>query len=811
MQDSFTTTALICGESPHFFNKENHAPYTCFCRKHTEAAQHEADIKAREAAIADGMDAQAAKDVHAPRVADVYDKCWAFSRFPTVHQTPASFVKKRLVGIAWIPASFGGNGRRTNENWQRSELIGLDYDNNVRVAQAVAVPLISEHAMLVHPSSSSSEAVYKSRVVFRLDEPYTDAEEYRLAVKALGRLLGLPEDACSYKPAQLFYGSTNRIEEPHINLEARLPRAIIDAEIAKIRAEQEASRAEAARRRAEQHYQPIAKDSDRAARAISRKLQKAYEKLVTVPSDRTTAAYGTARYLARFVACWPLTEQDIERTVLDALRANGAAQKYGEQECLRHIGNGIKDGLRDQPEPLEMPNAPRRENLRKPETFTPAPAYEAPSPLTGWDMRIIAVAGHWQVCVVDLLARATGTPGDFTPAQLAECAGVEPDTARNWLTAAEGVGAICRLSTEKGQGKSLREEHLPRLFSVDDKNTHYRLTTDAVWRHVREALPSACLILMELAQVRLVDASELESAGFDRAPDLAAHISAINDTEAADEVDTESTKTALRKVDELRALQKNDTAIFAPDTLPTSKGELRKALLNDHLSQFPEGTNHRHSDLMWAAGGVKQGSVSKLVKQSTHVASESPVWTPVRLPEQPTLADVTDACKKERGAPVAWLDVDGKQICVFSSTPPKAARGVLLNCGKTYSRRPEQQPFEFEEPMDTKESPATETKTTEKAEKSEAEAVAATARRLARADLLPVFKGCLKASGWRRFGGAFGYWYRSDVEGVSFENTIDGMKSALLYDFDHQRAGEYRPEAETFDGYTADELAEVAF
>lgn len=350
---------IHCGTSPHFLNKENRAPELRLCKQHTAIARRED-----------------------PAAAPVYDKCWAFSRFPTTRLEEKAYVERILNGLAWIPATFGGDGRRTNENWQQSELAGLDFDANVSVADCLAVPFIRKHALLVHPSASSGkldehgQPVYKTRVVFRLDQPITNLEDYRTVVKALGRIIGLPEDACSYKPAQPFYGSTNRIEQPYINYGARLPRAILDTEIDAMRAESEHRRSVEALRRAELNYQPVAKDSGRVARRIAQKLQRAYDRLVAATSDRTTAAFGKARYLARYLAYWPITEQDIERTILDALRANGAAQKYSEIECLRHIGNGIRAGLHDAPEPLELPAPARTKRTAQ----TSAPVKELTEP-----------------------------------------------------------------------------------------------------------------------------------------------------------------------------------------------------------------------------------------------------------------------------------------------------------------------------------------------------------------------------------------------------------------------------------------------
>lgn len=128
--------------------------------------------------------------------------------------TPQALIAHILSGKAWTPGYFKGNSRK-NETFIQAELIALDFDENVSVADCIAVPFIRDYAMLVHPSASSSAEKYKTRVIFRTDAPMTDPEQYRLYVMAIGRHLGLPDlDPISYKPAQLYFGSTNRIEKP---------------------------------------------------------------------------------------------------------------------------------------------------------------------------------------------------------------------------------------------------------------------------------------------------------------------------------------------------------------------------------------------------------------------------------------------------------------------------------------------------------------------------------------------------------------------------------------------------------------------
>ncbi len=326
------------GTSPNFYNKTNRAPVTKLCRMHTEFERR--------------------LDSSAP---EVYDHCWAFSQFRTAQLAPEKFIEHVLSGSAWIPSVFK-NGRRTNENWQQAELISVDYDNNVSMIDCLKVEFIQRYALLVHPSASSGkpgedgQPIYKTRVIFRLDHPITgDFENYRMASRAVCRHLGLDADPASFKPAQLYYGSDNQVEAAYERPDHLLPIMILDDLITPLKAEIEQQRLELERRRTEQHYQPVAKDSDRASQSIQRVLDYAYRKVAGTMQDRTGAAHDQAWWLARFLMYWPVTEMEIERAMLDAARANGSVDKYGEHEMQRHIHNGIQAGKATDAEPLELP------------------------------------------------------------------------------------------------------------------------------------------------------------------------------------------------------------------------------------------------------------------------------------------------------------------------------------------------------------------------------------------------------------------------------------------------------------------------
>jgi Origin of replication binding protein len=151
------------------------------------------------------------------------------------HVTLETFIAHALNGCAWTPGYFQGTNRRT-KNFISAQLIPLDFDDNISVAQTLAHPLIQQYAAFIYPSPSSGvvseknpHGIHKTRVVFVLDQPIEGAERWRAVAKAVAQHIGMGVDPASWKPAQPYYGSTNRVEPPHINTEARLPLALAAA------------------------------------------------------------------------------------------------------------------------------------------------------------------------------------------------------------------------------------------------------------------------------------------------------------------------------------------------------------------------------------------------------------------------------------------------------------------------------------------------------------------------------------------------------------------------------------------------------
>lgn len=136
--------------------------------------------------------------------------------FVTTQSTPQELFEHITSGNTFAVGTYSGN--RTKENFIQSQTLWLDYDDNVSIADCLEVPFIRDNAFMLYSSGTSSPEYYKARVGFQLDVPITDSAEYTRIVLALFEACKpLISDAQCKDSARLFYGSTNRTEEPILN------------------------------------------------------------------------------------------------------------------------------------------------------------------------------------------------------------------------------------------------------------------------------------------------------------------------------------------------------------------------------------------------------------------------------------------------------------------------------------------------------------------------------------------------------------------------------------------------------------------
>jgi hypothetical protein len=144
--------------------------------------------------------------------------------FEPCEVTISDFVKHVGEGRAFTLGYFQGNTRR-KETFISGQLLGLDLDNGVSVADALKHPSIAQFALLVYATPSSTPEHPKTRVIFVLSEAVEGFEQWEaLQIALLQEFADLEPDEKCKDAARLFFGSDQ--DGAHINLKARLPLSI---------------------------------------------------------------------------------------------------------------------------------------------------------------------------------------------------------------------------------------------------------------------------------------------------------------------------------------------------------------------------------------------------------------------------------------------------------------------------------------------------------------------------------------------------------------------------------------------------------
>lgn len=137
-------------------------------------------------------------------------RLWAFAAFDNVLWTPEQIIGHIRAGKAICVAATTNNHRK-GDYFKSAQIMGVDFDKGPGVIQLLNKPLVDEHAFLVYATASSTDAAPRSRALFALDAPITDALEYRKLVKRL--LLAFEvenvDDQCK-DTVRIFYGSAGK-------------------------------------------------------------------------------------------------------------------------------------------------------------------------------------------------------------------------------------------------------------------------------------------------------------------------------------------------------------------------------------------------------------------------------------------------------------------------------------------------------------------------------------------------------------------------------------------------------------------------
>jgi hypothetical protein len=137
---------------------------------------------------------------------------WAryYATFKAAEVTPRTFAGLIWQGYGFTP--LWGNGRRKEENFTEAHHVAFDFDAHGAALDVLmaAGSFAWYYASFAYATPSSTQDHPKSRVVFVLLEPVTDAAYYRRLYKAMAWLFaegGSYTDPACKDPLRLYYGS----------------------------------------------------------------------------------------------------------------------------------------------------------------------------------------------------------------------------------------------------------------------------------------------------------------------------------------------------------------------------------------------------------------------------------------------------------------------------------------------------------------------------------------------------------------------------------------------------------------------------
>lgn len=135
---------------------------------------------------------------------------WAYAAFDNVQWTPVQVIEHVRAGHAICVAATTNNHRK-GDYFKSAQIMGVDFDKGPGVVELLSNPLIDGYAFLVYATPSSTDDAPRSRVLFCLDAPISDASEYRKLLKRLMYRLDVDgiDEQCK-DPVRIFYGSKGK-------------------------------------------------------------------------------------------------------------------------------------------------------------------------------------------------------------------------------------------------------------------------------------------------------------------------------------------------------------------------------------------------------------------------------------------------------------------------------------------------------------------------------------------------------------------------------------------------------------------------
>lgn len=154
------------------------------------------------------------------------DNLWAMGAFSNATMPPLAIVKHLTDGKAICIAALKKNHRHA-DNFTSAQLMGIDIDVSPGIDALLEDRFVRDHAFLLYPTPSHTDAAPRSRILFSLDTPITDIPCYVRLIKRLMHRFAVPVDDKCKDVVRIFYGS---LKSGHrTNLAAVLPLAVLEA------------------------------------------------------------------------------------------------------------------------------------------------------------------------------------------------------------------------------------------------------------------------------------------------------------------------------------------------------------------------------------------------------------------------------------------------------------------------------------------------------------------------------------------------------------------------------------------------------
>jgi hypothetical protein len=116
-------------------------------------------------------------------------------------------------GKTFIPATFkyrDGTLRRSIDNWETQQILALDFDEGLRLDEALKNEFFIENAAFIYTTFSHTIEHHKFRVIFVLDVPIYEYKLFESLMNKLLRLYPYADQSCK-DGSRLFFGGTKVI------------------------------------------------------------------------------------------------------------------------------------------------------------------------------------------------------------------------------------------------------------------------------------------------------------------------------------------------------------------------------------------------------------------------------------------------------------------------------------------------------------------------------------------------------------------------------------------------------------------------